>query len=186
MKMTLTSNELKHAIACYLRANAAVEVGDITFSLKKAGIETVVETTVVEPVVETVAPIVIQPHIPTNQMLFGHQTVPTEFTADASELTAEFVEKEQQPEVDEVSLSQEETTESDEMRMMREVDEEVSASELEAQIAAVESAEAEPETQMDLFEDAPALVFDNDVKPETVEEMPIQNSIAIADILGTS
>ena len=109
MKITLTQSELEHAIGCYLRANAAVKVGEITFSAKKAGVETIVETTVVSELPEQI--------------------------------------------------------------------------DIEEAIANVEAAEKEVENPA--FDFPIGITFDAPVEPETVEEMPVHNTMSIADILGS-
>ena len=154
MKITLTTKELEHAIACYLRANAAVEVGEMTFSLKKTGIETVVETTVKEardP--EEVVQGLKEPDIksiyqasyePTNEDEFERHPALSDFEHNAEELVDEIPEE----------IEPEQETES------------------------LEDPTEEESPQLDLF-------FESELETETVEEMPIQNTMSIADILGS-
>ncbi len=158
MKITLTQSELEHAIGCYLRANAAVEVGEITFSAKKAGVETIVETTVLEvnssPKLEPIAIDKQEPEemavtIPEESEVFTDQEIPVEHVPEPEELVSELPEQ---------------------------ID-------IEEAIANVEA--AEKETENPAFDFPTQLEFDLPVEPETVEEMPVQNTMSIADILGS-
>lgn len=158
MKITLTQSELEHAIGCYLRANAAVEVGEITFSAKKAGVETIVETTVLEvnssPELEPTA--------------FDEQE-PEEMIVIIPEEPEEFTE--QEPVVEHIPEPEE---------LVSELPEQI---DIEEAIANVEAAEKEPENPA--FDFPTEITFDAPVEPETVEEMPVQNTMSIADILGS-
>ena len=151
MKITLTQSELEHAIGCYLRANAAVEIGEITFSAKKAGVETIVETTVIEvgntsPEVE---PIAFDEQVPEEPEVFAEQEPVVEHVPEPEELVSELPEQ---------------------------ID-------IEEAIANVEAAEKEVENPA--FDFPTQLEFDLPVEPETVEEMPVHNTMSIADILGS-
>jgi len=156
LKITLTQSELEHAIGCYLRANAAVKVGEITFSAKKTGVETIVETTVLEinssPELE---PITID------------KQEPEEMTVVIPEEPEEF--NEQEPVVEHVPEPEE---------LESELPEQI---DIEEAIANVEAAEKEEENPA--FEFPTQIEFDLPVEPETVEEMPVQNTMSIADIL---
>lgn len=162
MKITLTASELKHAIACYLKANAAVDVGEMTFSLKKCGIETVVETTVIDSESNEVVPEPTVTHIPEASTTFEAVKVPETFSPNYEELVDEL-----QPKAQKEFVEMEEDTPEDPV----EQGEEDSLSSLDEAIAAIEEASFD-------------LNFDTVVKTETVEEMPVQNAVSIADILG--
>tara|TARA_R110002020_G_scaffold143317_1_gene315540 strand:- start:426 stop:887 length:462 start_codon:yes stop_codon:yes gene_type:complete len=151
LKITLTQPELEHAIGCYLRANAAVKVGEITFSAKKTGVETIVETTVLE--VGNTSP----------------EVEPIAFDEQESEEPEVFTE--QEPVVEHVPEPEE---------LVSELPEQI---DIEEAIANVEAAEKEVENPA--FDFPTGLTFDSPVEPETVEEMPVQNTLSIADILGS-
>jgi len=150
LKITLTQSELEHAIGCYLRANAAVEVGEITFSAKKAGVETIVETTVLDSgnTPSKVVSSVFAEHASEEPEVFTEQEITVEHVPDPEELVSELPEQ---------------------------ID-------IEEAIANVEAAEKELENPA--FDSPVDLTFDAPVQPETVEEMPVHNTISIADILG--
>ena len=199
MQITLTSDEVSHAIACYLRANAAVVVGEINYSLKKTGLVAEVETTVIDsPLPEAVAeelrevtPAPMPTRGDTFVEVYGGQVEPEEHTPDPEELIDETP-KETVQETEPVVVKRTETTEQ---RMMREADEEVSASELENNIAAVELAETFPVSEdvlteghdEDVVTPVEPLTFEFGaiVSPTVVEEMPVPDAISIADILGS-
>jgi hypothetical protein len=57
MKIILNTEELQKALTAYLKANAAVEVGEITFSAKKNGVIAEVETTLLDSVQAVLTPV---------------------------------------------------------------------------------------------------------------------------------
>ena len=200
MKITLTTREIEHAIACYLRANAAVVVEGMTFSLKKSGVQAEVETTVKEvlepvvtaptlPEVVAVSPVSHEPEV---QMQFDFQESPTEYVSNPEELVDETPE-EIEPEPEE-GASNEASTEPFEFPSGDDTpDADAQATELEEEqsslisldeaIANVEDAESEEEILPTVV--TTPLVFDSEVKTETVVEMPVQNTMSIADILSS-
>ncbi len=188
MKMTLTTEEIRRAITCYLKANAAVEVMDIDFSMKRAGIVAEVDTVLLEEQANSSEQ--VEPIVP---VIFTSEEVDTfvppgpeeNFVTDESQLVEEkTVNEEEEPEPEQTEGTVPEKAvkrngiETPEMKLLREVDEEVTA----AEIAAVELA-AESGIDNPAFE-LPELAFDSEIKTETVEEMPVQNTESISDILG--
>jgi hypothetical protein len=171
MKITLTTHELEHAIGSYLRANAAVVVGEITFSLKKTGIETVVETTVkeIEPA-EEVIPL---------QMVLDLE--PARVTAMPASTGVPYVD-----------VTPVETFETNPEELLDEPSEEIKTDEAEESVSPPWSEEAEEldaaieavEIASISLETVP-LTFDSIIEAETVEEMLVVNSMSIADILGS-
>lgn len=57
MKIILNTEELQKALTAYLKANAAVDVGEITFSAKKNGVIAEVETTLLDSTQEVLSPV---------------------------------------------------------------------------------------------------------------------------------
>jgi hypothetical protein len=183
MKMTLTTEEIRRAITCYLKANAAVDVMDIDFSMKRAGIVAEVDTVLLEhqsDSPEQVQP--IEPDVFTSEEedTFVPPGPEENFVTDESQLVEEeFPDAEKEPEPEQTKKEVKRNgIETPEMKLLREVDEEVTA----AEIAAVELAD-ESGIDNPAFE-LPELAFDSEVKPETVNEMPVQNTESISDILG--
>ena len=157
MKITLTTKELEHAIACYLRANAAVVVGDMTFSLKKSGIETVVETTVKE----------IEP---------AEEVIPRQLELDLGPVRVTSLPPTMA--VPYIGTPEVETFEHNPEELLDEGPEEI---EQETEDDMVHVPWVEPSTEIEVV----SLELDSLIESETVEEMPVVNSMSIADILGS-
>ena len=170
--MTLTQDELKHAISCYLRANAAVEVWDMTFSLKKAGIETVVETTVNESPPSVVIPAQPSIHVEEPVEVFDGIVTPTFHESDFEQLISH---------------------ETESVRLMREtMEEEELVDETPEENVPEKTSTTETATIQEAISELDTAIAVGDTKieftlpePDVVEEMPVQDTLSIADILGT-
>lgn len=167
MKITLTQQELEHAISCYLKANAAVEIGEMTFSQKRTGIETIVETSIKE--VLTPNEVVSGEELPTLE-----PTIQEDFESTSEEILYES------------DLTEEFTPNPEEL--IDEVSEETEPTEVEDEKAeCVQSDETSiPDKGTEQEGTVQPLVFESTVSTDKVEEMPVQDTLSIADILGTS
>lgn len=152
MKITLTTEEIEHAISCYLKANAAVDIVEFQFSLKRTGIEAEVETTVKEvnsP--DEAVQGVKQPDMEPEEVTELIPVTEEAFTPESVEV---------------FEVNPDELIDGDTLKN--------SAIEEDTQLTFNLDESIEP--GMNLNFDAPP--------SETVEEMPVFNTVSIADILG--
>ena len=146
MKITLNHVELKRAISVYLRANAAVNVSDITFCAKREGTIAEVETSIIEseydsfPEMES-STISKYKYVPLNE--YNEQETPQEFQVDLEDLIDEAQTKEDTKEVieEEIEVVQDESDAEPEPEPI-----ENPAFDLDAAIANVEASIEEQET----------------------------------------
>ena len=179
MKLTLTTEEIKTAITLYLRANAAVEVSDMDFSAKREGVIAEVEAEFielkVEPVVANTLPVAVSEEV--------EQYEPTETTVHEAEALQESYKA--NPE----ELIEETFHMNDASYAMTDAPLELAQANTEVSDADIESIEAAltDTTEVDEvpFEVQTQLNFDDEPEESNeVEEMPVQNPVSIADILG--
>lgn len=158
MKLTLTTEEIKKAITLYLRANAAVEVSDMDFSAKREGVIAEVEAEFIEMNVEPVKPKEVPEALPEET----EQHEPEDITEHVPEPPVE----DHQPEPEKL-VDEEDTPPFT-------PDPVVSDEDIDKIEAAMTDTEEEEQITFD-FESP---------QEDKVEEMPVQNTMSIANILG--
>lgn len=180
MKLTLTTEEIKTAIKLYLRANAAVEVSDMDFSAKREGVIAEVDAEFIELNVEPVAPIEVPVAVP--EAAVEHE--PVEITEHEADVLQESYKANPEELVDATNIMRPQDGE----RTYKGPSIQVTDEDIESIEAAI------VDTDDDLPFDLPTetqleLNFEQDEPEEeeqvTTEEMPVQNSVSIADILGS-
>jgi glycine cleavage system regulatory protein len=161
MKFILNEKEINLAIKLYLRANAAVDVHDMEFTAKRDGLIVEVDATVLDLVQPHVEPVQVDLKEPEQTTQHEPDQVEVQFEADYNLLVNEYY-----------PVTQEEkdmlNTETEVVVDTHEVSDDV-ISELEA-----------------ISEELPLLeeYVEEEEESSEAEEMPVQNTLSIADILG--
>ena len=187
MKLTLTTEEIKTAITLYLRANAAVEVSDMDFSAKREGVIAEVEEEFielkVEPVVANTLPVAVSEEV--------EQYESTETTVHEAEALQESYKGNPEELVEDASIEVFHALSSNDVvvgktKPLSEMGLNTSAEVSDTDIESIEAALSDT-TEVDEvpFEVQTQLNFDDEPEESNeVEEMPVQNPVSIADILG--
>jgi len=192
MKFILNENEINLAIKLYLRANAAVDVHGMEFSAKRDGLIAEVDATVLELTEPSVKPVQVELKEPELTVEFEPSEPEEQFKADPNELVIKE---------DPIQITQEEkdnlTPVSEPDITHYEEDDNVpfdlsgSPEVSDEDIASIEAASTEDTTVLETdklefttLEESEIHIEEEEETSET-EEMPVQNTMSIADILGS-
>lgn len=192
MKFILNETEINLAIKLYLRANAAVDVHGMEFSAKRDGLIAEVDATVLELTEPSVKPVQVELKEPELTVEFEPSEPEEQFKADPNELVIKE---------DPIQITQEEkdnlTPVSEPDITQYEKDDSVpfdlsgSPEVSDEDIASIEAASTEDTTVLETdklefttLEESEIHIEEEEETSET-EEMPVQNTMSIADILGS-
>ena len=194
MKFILNENEINLAIKLYLRANAAVDVHGMEFSAKRDGLIAEVDATVLDLPQPSVEPIQVVTKEPEHTVQFEPSEPEEQFKADPNELVIKEDPIQLTDEEKEALLERstpipdtfkESYVEPDFIPFSLSPDPKVS----DEDIAAIEAASSENTTvveydKLEFITTEEAEIPHEEEESSEAEEMPVQNTLSIADILG--